>query len=694
MHMNMSSLVINARNAKRSNAMRKETDTDKVTQQLEAILMESINVQNSDSKNFQVRALKELKQLRSDMITGQINAGSKSNQYVGVYSHVIDQLEEMTASTIETNSGLMDGVGSITNSMPSTDSLVAALMTANPIVGYGVKIMHDLTKSRREAKRQKREEQKQRLSALKGQEEYIKSQLAMQDDQQDVIDGQLKNIDSSGGEDSFGDIHSKLLVEIRDEIKLLEHALKDSEAIIDSHLESVDDHLGDQIDQAADLDSNARRESKLSRLEEPKDDAIPKVENLATNAQSEKKGGIMGMLGGAMGVFRLIAAGFMGFATSIGALFGLGAGGGLLAKMLSPIKSLVGFVFSIGKMVLSIGSKLLLPAAVLLAIFDFFDGFFNADAILGKHDSELTLGDRILVGIANVIARFVKIIDGVLEFFNIDLFDTTDLTKRIYEFFTSIPEMVANIFNSIIGMIKGAFDWYIDKIRYVMSLPGKLFSWYFDTMVKAFTFIVDAAAGAFTFVIDSVKVVIDKVIETFTSIISTAAEVVEWYFNTVKGALMFVVDSVKTVIDKVIGTFKSVYNGIESKLAEWGESLSQIPGIGRFFSVEDEAIKLSPDELARAERDMKSLTSTANLLQVGGGTATMVPLASSGSNSNSQAINGAEWQFGREAPASPNIMVNSPSTVNNSSKTVNSTNNTSNPNSIYRQNHQMNYSAR
>ena len=664
MHMNMSSLVINARNAKRSNAMRKETDTDKVTQQLEAILMESINVQNSDSKNFQVRALKELKQLRSDMITGQINAGSKSNQYVGVYSHVIDQLEEMTASTIETNSGLMDGVGSITNSMPSTDSLVAALMTANPIVGYGVKIMHDLTKSRREAKRHKRDEQKKRLSALKGQEEYIKSQLTMQDDQQEVIDGQLDGIDGKG-EKGFGDIHSKLLVEIRDEIKRLELALKDGEEVIDSHLESVDDRLGDQIDQAADLDYAARRESKLSRLEEPKDDAIPKVESLATNAQSEKKDGIMGMLGGAVGVFRMIAAGFMGFATSLGALFGLGAGGGLLAKMLSPIKSLVGFVFSIGKMVLSIGSKLLLPAAVLLAIFDFFDGFFNADAILGKHDSELSLGDRILVGIANVIARFVKIIDGVLEFFNIDLFDTTDLTKRIYEFFTAIPEMVANIFNSLIDMIKGAFDWYVDKIKYVMSLPGKLFSWYFDTMVKALTFIV-----------------------------STAADAVEWYFNTVTDAVMFVVDSVKSIIDKVIGTFTSVYEGIQSKLAEWGKSLSQIPGIGRFFKVEDESIKLSPDELARVEKDMKSLTSTANLLQVGGGTATMVPLASSGSNSNSQAIADAEWRFGREAPASPNIMVNSPSTVNNSSKTVNSTNNTSNPNSIYRQNHQMNYNAR
>jgi len=637
--MNMSSLVINARNAKRSNAIRKETDTDKVTQQLEAILMESINVQNSDSKNFQVRALKELKQLRSDMITGQINAGAKSNQYVGVYSHVIDQLEEMTASTIETNSGLMDGVGSITNSMPSTDSLVAALMTANPIVGYGVKIMHDLTKSRREAKRHKRDEQKRRLSALKGQEEYIKSQLTMQDDQQDVIDGQL----DGKGEKGFGDIHSKLLVEIRDEIKRLELALKEGDDVIDSHLESVDDHLGDQIDQAADLDYAARRESKLSRLEEPKDDAIPIIENLTTNAQSEKKDGIMGMLGGAMGVFRLIAAGFMGFATTLGALFSLGAGGGLLAKMLSPIKSLVGFVFSIGKMALSIGSKLLLPAAVLLAIFDFFNGFFNADEILGKHDSELSLGDRILVGIANVIARFVKIIDGVLEFFNIDLFDTTDLTKRIYEFFTAIPEMVTSMFDSLMVVVKGAFDLFVKSLNYVMSLPMKAFN---------------------------------------------------WYFKTVTDAVMFVVDSVRSIIDKVIGTFTSVYEGIQSKLAEWGKSLSQIPGIGRFFKVEDESIKLSPDELARVEKDMKSLTSTANLLQVGGGTATMVPLASSGSNSNSQAITGAEWQFGRVAPASPNIMVNSPSTVNNSSKTVNSTNNTSNPNSIYRQNHQMNFNAR
>lgn len=615
--MNLQRTILNMRNASRSNSIRNEQDPAKVAAQLESILFETINMQNTGSREFQIRALKELKQLRSDMTTGQINAGSKGHQYVGLYSHVIDQIENLTRDNERTNGALVNGIGSIKSSMPSTDSLVAALMTANPIVGYGAKIMRDIARSRKEAKARNAAESKKRLTMLKEQEKYLKSQLEAQEETTTDSPEQTQDELERG-------IYLSLLEEIRDEMKLLESywrgdgdRLSESTEVIDNQLETLDDHLVEQIDSAEDMEAARIRNERLSRLDPEISGDLPIVDQVDTSAQRENKGGLLeGILGAPLRLLKGLALGFVGVITGIAGIFGIRAavgGASFLAKLLSPIKALVGFVFNVGKFALSLGSKILLPAAVLLSLFDFFDGFFNADEILNKNDSDITLADRVLVGISNVIARFGELLDTVLEMFDIDLFDSTDLTKTIYDFFVSIPDRIGSMLESIMGSITTAID---------------------DSITK-----------------------------------------------------------VKSIVNSIIETFNKVYSAIEQKITDWGASLKSLPGIGGFFEVEKEEIKVDAATAEKAGQELAQMTSSMNLMRIGDGTATIVPLASS-SQSNAQTIQSAERTATGPAPSVNHTSVNAPTNVNNNSKTIQAGNGTRNPNSIHRRMNEMNYSMR
>lgn len=615
--MNLQRTILNMRNASRSNSIRNEQDPAKVAAQLESILFETINMQNTGSREFQMRALKELKQLRSDMTTGQINAGSKGHQYVGLYSHVIDQIENLTRDNERTNSALVGGIGSIKNSMPSTDSLVAALMTANPIVGYGAKIMRDISRSRKETKARNAAEAKKRLTMLKEQEKYLKSQLEAQEETTTESPQQTQDELERG-------IYLSLLEEIRDEMKLLESywrgdddRLKESTEVIDTQLESIDDHLVEQTDSSEDAEAARIRDDRLSRLDPEISGDLPIIDQVDTSAQRENKGGLLeGILGTPLRLLKGLALGFVGVITGLAGIFGIGAaatGIGFLAKLLTPIKGLVGFIFGLGKFALSLGSKILLPAAVLVALFDFFDAFFNADEILGKNDSDITLGDRVLVGISNVIARFGQLLDYILELFDIDLFDSENLTKTIYDFFVSIPDRIGAMLNMIMLSITTAIDDSINKV--------------------------------------------------------------------------------KSIVDSIIETFNKVYSAIEQKITDWGTSLKSLPGIGGFFEVEQDSIKVDPATVDKAAQDLTSMTSSMNLMRIGDGTATIVPLASN-ADSNSEVIQSAERMAMGPAPMVNQTSVNAPTNVNNNSKTIQSGNTTRNPNSIHRRMNEMNYSMR
>lgn len=465
--MSLSDTGHDLRRMRRSLRLHDMSDPKEVQATLEQILIEAIHMQNVGNRRYQQKALDELKQVRRDMVAGQVRAGN-TEKFVGLYGHVIDQIEGIVNDNAKANSAFEAGIGAIKNAIPSTDSLVAALMTANPLVGYGVKILRDIGRNRKENQERQREEAKQKLQVLKEEEAYIKAQLEaegedveMKQDAKEVTKGQKREYTKGG-------IYREILTQIRDEIRELENLIlslgnevENVDNTILKQIESDKENTVEQIDNANDIEKKKERDAKLTRMKEESPPEMPIIEKVEATSVRENKGGLglLGMLGALRGG---LIGGFIGLLSGIAGAMGTIMGGGMIKGIIGGITSLVKFVGVLGKGMLALGTKLLLPAAVLTAIYAFFDGFFNAAEFLNK--SDVSIGERILVGVSNIIGVFGRIFDWLTEKMGFDFFDSTDLTKRVYDFFLSIPNKVMELFEFINNSIAEAFSTALDKV--------------------------------------------------------------------------------------------------------------------------------------------------------------------------------------------------------------------------------------
>lgn len=92
---------MDVRKMRRDIRLRKETDPEKVADILERILKESIVLSASEDTIMSKAAIGELKQVRRDMIAGQVNAGEKTSLFVGSFSAVLDEIDKAAKETQE-----------------------------------------------------------------------------------------------------------------------------------------------------------------------------------------------------------------------------------------------------------------------------------------------------------------------------------------------------------------------------------------------------------------------------------------------------------------------------------------------------------------------------------------------------------------------------------------------------------------
>jgi putative sterol carrier protein len=632
------------RRMRRSTTLRDGSNPDDVAATLEKILFEAINLQNSGSRSHQSKSLAELKQIRKDLVAGQVNAGSKGNQFVGLYGHVIDQIEGMAQDNAKTNAVFAKGVGALQNSIPSPDSLIAALMTANPLMGYGVKILRDVSRSRKEAVAARRSEDQKRLSVLQSEAEYIKGQLKNQESEEVLIDEQTDVAEKQKREYTKGGVYKEILTRIHEEIKTLQEYMMGAE----SKIERVEETLNEQIDSAIENSEDLihaiheenelkERNEKLARIKDNDDGGLPLVDHIESTAKKEeKKGGLLDMLLGAP--LRAIGALLMGVLGSVAGVFAGFAAGGIIATLLKPVTAFFGAVKVLA-------SKILLPLTIVNGIIDFFDGFFNADKIIGKDDANISFGERVLAAYSNMVAQFwtsiAKIVNWVASWFGIDeLINTDDWSQKLYSLIISIPDKV-------MAVAKSALDFIVDTSVAI-----------FESMREGFNEMYDSA-------VDSIKSGIESTI-----------------------------DKAKSIMDSITGVFARVYTAIQAKIADWGSTLSKIPGIGHLFEVDKEGIKLSPNDIGKAEKDLKELSSSTNLLRIGDGTATMVPLETA-SSASTGTIRKAEQSAAKREASVNNTVVNAPTSntsVNNNS--FGDKGSTSNNNAGFRNMSSRNYGSR
>lgn len=674
-------ILLDVRSMRRSVKIRDETDPNKVSDILEQIIKESIHLQNAGDKGFQKKSLNELKQIRRDLVAGQINAGSKTGQMTAVYSGVIDSIEKMEQNQAKGFDSYDKTAGALKNSIPSSDSLISALMTANPIVGYGVKLVRDISRSSQESRRAAAQEAAKKLALLKDQEAYLEEQFKKlkEDDKSkeplvDVpadkekvtpVDGEPKVVvvDEDGKDTSATpDIYDDILHEIRDDIKelvaiwsddpvgnldkaanddnieakTLDQLTRISTAIEDMNAQSIENSK-DQISATEKIEDDRKRDGELAalRASDTKGGPLEGFDKVKTNSVGQKDE-TNGFFSSAMGgLMRLLGGVVMGIVGGLGALLGALTSGGIISTLLKPFTAVLKFVGSIGRLAVSLGTKILLPLAVIKSIYDFFDAFFNADAFLKKNDSQISIGERISLGFANVVAKLVGLVDDLFELFDIDLFDQEGLTVKIHEFFMAMPKMVTDFLDKMWTSVTGV---YTQVMAFINDIPTKV-TGMIDQLTSLVTGVYDDAIAAVKGKIDEIK---KNLVESYEGII----------------------EKVTGVFTSISDTFTSVIGAIESKLKDWKKSISNIPGLGSLFTSDDSPeIKLDENEINKASNDLKELTSSTNLLRLNDGVATMVPLETASGN----AATGVQRAEQTQAAPKPSMMLNAPTntTVNN-----------------------------
>ncbi len=448
------------RKMRRSVALRGESDPVVVANALETILKEAVMVQGMDSGGrLGKAAVNEIKNLRSDLVAGQIDAGGKTSQIMGQFSLVLDQFENAAAedsgeSEITANSAL----GSIASAIPSADTLTAAMITANPMLGYGTKIVSDMFKSGKVRKEQQRRLVATRLKLLEDEKKAVEEREAAE------------------GIPEEESQHNKALLEFYDrQINVLEQIHGDIHTLRMIWEDGSDDNVkptaveSELIQETSDTNEilervavEAEEQNQLQR-EQMQSDEYDRLKR-DTDPEAVATGGAVGAAAEdaeSSGMFDFLPAGIASLST-----------------FLAPLGAMFKTVLKIGKGILKFGGI----TTALFAVFDAVDGFFSASDILGKED--VSIVERLRVAHASIITGLLEPVDALLGLFDVDLFGEggkDELTKKIAEFdilqmVTDIgdlaAEIITDVINAILGKITDAKNAIVESFTGVVDDAG------------------------------------------------------------------------------------------------------------------------------------------------------------------------------------------------------------------------------
>jgi hypothetical protein len=484
---NLKRTLMDIRKMRRSVKMRAENDPEIVSQTLETILQEAIALSTSGDGTMSRAAIKELKQVRRSLIAQQIDAGDNTAKYLGSFSAVLDTIDQ-TAAEVENNasSERNNYRESLTDSLPSSDTMIAAIMTANPILGYSMKMTRDLIGSSKRSSEKRKSREKEEADLRKSR---LEEQRLVLEEQLETEEMKRTELEDASSDDIVipptpeYDTYKAILEEIKSEI----HKLN----VI----------WGDSSDVTEDIRDESR--NTITRLEQIRDedakqnDLVRQRDNVAglRGVEADFEGGspsdtIDSLVGGS-------GSDAGNSSSMLGGLFGGG-----LAAFMAPISSIFGVIKKVGSLFLKLGKGSLILAAV-VGIYDFVDGIMRAGEILGLDNVDWK--DRVKVGVANILSGLLAPINWITStFFGFDMMggkSRDEMTKQYFEFFD-------NFVDNMIGMAK----WIGNSILDTFS------SW----TEKGTDFVGDLAMQAFAPIkelIENIKNYIkDKILELTTKL--------------------------------------------------------------------------------------------------------------------------------------------------------------------------------
>ena len=494
---------------KKSTAGSKEENNDLVKSLKDTLSMVIVNIKSED-KAVRRQNLMALKQTRAQIATLEDSAFQDKGATIAGIDAVLKAAKHNTSAL----DGLTQKVGKdLIRAMPTARGFMDAFIkSSNPILLAAMNIAGDVSgmfsgekKTEEEARKAEIDRSAQFVKSLGGVEEAtVKQTTIMSDEALEARKERARKRKAKPGEgpvvkrlmkltDST-DVQTNLLKAIYEDLSGkkfdIGELVKQDAAILEEYIEGIKDGimqegkakganpellkgLIDGINQEAApilaqlKEQQAGQKNELQKVTEAvevqtelvkKDIAEKKTKafkeaaptkvlgpNLSGGLFKKEEGGITGMIKGfAKNIGGLVTSLFSGIGGFFGKILGVFAKVGGIFKLLGKVSG----VF-----------------AIFLAVLDFFNGFANADKILGKAEGALTLWDKIASGLGMVVEGFLSIFDWLGTFIGIDGGWSKGISTKVGKFFANLFETIGDIFASVFVGVKTAFNTMSDLFK-------------------------------------------------------------------------------------------------------------------------------------------------------------------------------------------------------------------------------------
>ena len=491
-----------------------ENDND-VKAIIKKMVESAIVAQTSNKPRLMMRSIEELNQTVRDLVTRNISVSEKTKKnMVRKLTNLSDDLTKELESGGGASSG--GGGGGLANVLPSFDNITSAIMTASPILGYGARLLQTVSEGAsnnnvRNAQRSQQERDGQ-----------IRANDILDDDDEDTVSGGGGSVSNS----------EKYLESILDQLVTLNSIWGDGTT-----------ETNNKLSELVRVEEEVKEEQRLLR-EQNEFDSI--------EAQRRQDAG--GERGGSPS-----PTGDPESDSMLNSILGGGMGGAIMAAV-TGIAGFFGPILAASSTIAGLAAKVAIIPAVIYAIYQFIEGFFNAGEILGLGENEVTISDRIAAGIGSVVDGFLSMINSIVStvagWFGMDVDFMPENSKQIisnsikgmFDFFKGIFNDVLSLFGFGPDQEQSLLDGVKGIAKSVLSIPLALFN-----MVTGF------------FGIDAI---------TFEDIGNKVTEDIEYVISKVTGFVSSIFDSIVKFFTDNIPSFE----GAGEFLSSIGDSLDSFVG--------------------------------------------------------------------------------------------------------------------
>lgn len=421
---------------------RSEQESQELTERIEATLMRSLDIQASNNKAAKRQNLKDLKSMRDELKVSK-GMGDNQKEYELLFDKLIKQSVETSGIATKVVTDLQSNV---LGKIPTLAGLIGLAGSSNPMIGMGLKLLSSAGRNLAEARRNANDVRAKNLENLKGEAQATAAKLkqAKKDTLQPANDEKASGVDQGKDRDENGRFVKDSNVT----------AIKQLDVLIGIYerLGGTKDELEKSVLEqkaAARLAAKERSEAAVDRLQalEAAKEGKSKLIPAANDPDIGKKGGgflkhVAGeAIGNMLGKWIPLIMGGMG--TGLASMAVLLGKGGRLLKLAGKVSGVITLV---------------------MAAFDFFDGFTNAAQVLGKENP--TFVDKVMSGFISVWKGIAGIADTITGLFGFK----TDLAG-------SVEKGLVTLYNNYMsGFYNAVADFVTNGVKQIVSFGVSSYS--------------------------------------------------------------------------------------------------------------------------------------------------------------------------------------------------------------------------